>query len=402
VFLKRLPNAGTLFLVALSSFFECVFCFAQHSSSAGTTTFVFDGNRMYAELGFVRPDGSIHRALVFVDMGSPSMVLTESLFKELHLDKNKALLFRVGELAVEVPRAEVVSERTQPYSIGSDLKVEGMLPAGILQRYQVVIDYEKRTLAFAQPRTVQPQGVSVPFHINQKTGLIAVDASIDGKSYEITIDNGSAYTWFRQSTAKNWLVSHPEWERGVGAVGASNMMMSGDGTETSGTLLRIPEISLGSLVLKEVGVLAAGPGRSFSGNLDLFDWYSQKNVAPVIGWIGGNVLKEFRLTIDYPNRMMYWLKQSDPDSHDLDQVGLILRSERREFTIAAVAKKNGAPTVEGVSPGDRLIRVGDLETRNATWGAIYNAMHGKPGETRMLVLERNGSRFTVAAKVTAF
>jgi hypothetical protein len=190
--------------------------------------------------------------------------------------------------------------------------------------------------------------------------------------------------------------------RGVGAVGASNMMMSGDLTETSGILLRIPEISVGPLILKDVGVLAAGPGRSFSGSLDLFDWYSQKNAVPVIGWIGGNVLKGFRLTIDYPNQMMYWLKQSEPDSHDLDQVGLTLRSEGRDFSVAAVATKNGRPTVEGVLPGDRLIRVGELETGKATWGAIYDAMHGKPGESRALMLERNGTRLTVAAVVTAF
>ena len=60
---------------------------------------------MYAELGFVRPDGSIHRALAFVDMGSPSMTLTESLFQELQLDQNHPLRFRVGDLLVEVPRA---------------------------------------------------------------------------------------------------------------------------------------------------------------------------------------------------------------------------------------------------------------------------------------------------------
>jgi hypothetical protein len=29
-------------------------------------------------------------------------------------------------------------------------------------------------------------------------------------------------------------------------------------------------------------------------------------------------------------------------------------------------------------------------------------MHGKPGETRSLVLERNGNRLTVAAKVMRF
>jgi hypothetical protein len=35
-------------------------------------------------------------------------------------------------------------------------------------------------------------------------------------------------------------------------------------------------------------------------------------------------------------------------------------------------------------------------------GAIYNAMHGKPGQTLILVLERSGNQFPVTAKVTAF
>ena len=91
MFLKRLAHAGTVFFVALSSLFVCVSSFAQGSSVAGMTTFVFDGNRIYAALGFVRSDGSIHRALAFVDMGSPSMTLTESLFQELQLDQNHPL-----------------------------------------------------------------------------------------------------------------------------------------------------------------------------------------------------------------------------------------------------------------------------------------------------------------------
>ena len=52
------------------------------------------------------------------------------------------------------------------------------------------------------------------------------------------------------------------------------------------------------------------------GDLHFFDWYYAKNAVPVIGWLGGNVLNGFRLTIDYPNHMSYWLLQSDPDLHD--------------------------------------------------------------------------------------
>ena len=118
--------------------------------------------------------------------------------------------------------------------------------------------------------------------------------------------------------------------------------------------------------------------------------------------MGGNVLKQFRLTIDYPNQRIYWLRETDPDSHDLDQVGLTLRAEGGEYIVATVATKNGKPTVENISPGDKLIRVGELETKHATWGGIYEALHGKPGEIRVLLIERNGDRITVRVRVTAF
>jgi hypothetical protein len=366
----------------------------------GTTHFVLDGNRMYAELGFRRPDGSTHRALAFVDMGSPEMVLRESLFKDLKLDEGRPLAFSIGNLRIEMPAAQVVSEPRPPSSIGSELKVEGILPARVLRNYQVVIDYSRRTLALGRPGTVKPQGVAVPFRMNEKTGLISVDMSVDGTSYPITIDNGSAYTWIRQSAARHWLTAHPDWERGVGAVGASNMMMSGERTETSGTLLRIPRVSVGSVVLPNAGALAAGPG-TVEG-LDLFDWYSRKNSGPVIGWIGGNVLKAFQITIDYSSRVMYWSKQRDLETHDLDQVGLTLQSKGGAFVVAAIATRNGKPTVENVMPGDTLVRVSGLETATATWGALFAALHGRPGELRTLTIDRDGQRLVVRAPVTAF
>jgi C-terminal processing protease CtpA/Prc len=48
------------------------------------------------------------------------------------------------------------------------------------------------------------------------------------------------------------------------------------------------------------------------------------------------------------------------------------------------------------------MRIGGLDTRGATWGAVFQALHGEPGETRTLTLERAGARLTVTARVTAF
>ena len=375
---------------------------AQAPPSSGTTRFVLDGNRTYAELVFLRPDGSFHRALAYVDMGSPSFEVREPLYSELRLERGKALTFRIGEMPVEVPASLVRRDDSPPRSLGSELKVEALLPAGVLQRFEVVIDYGGRSLTLARPGSLRPAGVPVPFRRKEETGLIAVDASIDGKAYAVTIDNGSAYTWFRRDVVEGWLAAHPDWERGVGAVGPSNMMMAGDGAEAAGILVRVPRVALGSLALGVVGALGAGPGRSPDPKVALFDWYSTKNAVPVIGWIGGNVLKSFRITVDYPKGTMFWERQADPDGGELDQVGLTLRFENGEFVVDAIARKNGNATGPVAAPGDRLIRIGELKTRGATWGAVYAAMHGKPGETRALILERNGKRFPVAAPVTAF
>ncbi|HMF10599.1 MAG TPA: peptide-binding protein [Thermoanaerobaculia bacterium] len=377
-------------------------CYANAPPQSGTAPFVFDGNRVYAELSFLRPDGSLHPALAFVDSGSASMTITASLARELALDRGRPLSFRVGELNVTLPATEVIADPSPPYAVGSDLKVEAVLAASLLQRFEVVLDYRRHTLTLAEPGTIRPEGTATAFRVNPKTGLIAVDASIDGRSYPVTIDTGSAYTWLRQDAVRTWLAANPGWERGVGAVGASNMTMSGDGSEANGILLRIPRVLLGKLALREVGALGVRGGRSPVDGVDLLDWYATKNAVPVIGWIGGNVLKSFRLTFDYEKNTLYWLAQREPDTHDLDQVGLTLKRETGEFVVGAVASKNEKPTVEGVLAGDRLVRIDGLETKGATWGRVYEALHGKPGDVRVLLLQRGPDRITVRASVTGF
>jgi C-terminal processing protease CtpA/Prc len=127
-----------------------------------------------------------------------------------------------------------------------------------------------------------------------------------------------------------------------------------------------------------------------------------KNPMPVIGWFGGNVLSGFRITIDYPNRESYWLSQTTLDPHDLDQVGLTLALKNGGYFVAAIATQNAKRAVEGVQVRDKLLRVDSLELRTSTWGAIFSAMHGKPGDIRTLRIERNDKPFTVQASIQAF
>ena len=78
------------YLPSLFAFFAlCLPCVGSQRPSSGTAPFIFDGNRVYAELALVRPDGTLHKVLAFVDLGSPSTILSEALFKELQLDQQK-------------------------------------------------------------------------------------------------------------------------------------------------------------------------------------------------------------------------------------------------------------------------------------------------------------------------
>ena len=363
----------------------------------GAVPFVLDGNRVYARVEFVRPDGSTRAVLAFVDLGGTEMELTSELYAELGLDERDSLRVRVGGVEIVSPKSLVSAERRRARSLpGATEKVEATLPAIVLLDHRLTIDYARRTLEVRPSGAVgPPPGLATPMHLDARTGLVAVDAVIDGRAYGVTIDPGSAYTWLNADAAQPWMRAHPEWVRGTGAVGPANMRMSGDSAESDGRLLRILEVRVGTLSLPNVGALAVADPK-------LFEWYARKNAVPVIGWIGGNVLRRFRITIDYPTRMMYWERTTPPDTAELDQVGIVLRAEQGRITIAAIATKKGVPTVAEVQPGDALLRIGDLDVATASWGEIWRALHGPPGAHRQLVLERMGRPVSVTAKVTAF
>ena len=383
------------------------------SEPSGTVPFIFDDNRVFTQLEFVRPDGTVRKAYAFVDLGTPVMVLDEKLHQELEVDQRNPLRFRFGELEIKVESSNVETERSLGMT-GVDGKrtvpVEAVLSASVLTNYQVVFDYAKRTLTVAKPNTLGGRGDAIPCRVNEKTGLVSITAEIGDHSYAIAVDTGSAYSWVNDTVAKQWTTAHPDWKRGIGAVGEANMQTGSDSAESRAEILRLPEIKLNSLKLMQIGMLGialrAPPVPPIRGENkvegNFFDWYSQKAPEPVIGWLGGNVLKCFRLMIDFPRCTTNWERESNLDPHDLDQVGVTLEKRSDGYFVAGIAEKSGKPVLDSIQAGDKLIQIDDVRVSGATRGAIFAALHGEPGSVRLLILERGGQRLKVPAKVTAF
>ena len=70
---------------------------ALDSERSGTVPFIFDDNRVFAQLDFVRADGTLRKVLAFVDLGTPALVLDKKLYEELQVGQGKPVILRVGQ-----------------------------------------------------------------------------------------------------------------------------------------------------------------------------------------------------------------------------------------------------------------------------------------------------------------
>lgn len=390
--------------------------------ASATLPFLLDDNRTFVELEFVRPDGTTRRALAHINQGQAPVILSDGLYKELEIEQERPLKLRFGGMviAVKPEGVQTVAEalnlwigfgKPQKYGDGdyharrfAPLKVEAVLPAGVLQNFQVVMDYGARTLTLAAPGTLKPEGVSVPLDRNEETGLVSLAARAGETPLRLVIDDGGSYTVLRSRAIDALRDAHPDWQRGEGAVGEANTSLDATPVDIDAPMLRLPQIEAGALKLDQTGVVGSGMGVTLVWLLGDFFWdmYSDKAGGEVDGWIGGNVLKAYRLTIDYPNNTSWWLKQADSDTHDLDQVGITLGRVDGKYVVAGISEKDGKPTVGGVETGDALVEIDGTAAQGMTRGQVLAALHGTPGERHHLVLVRGGKRVAVDAAVTGF
>ena len=412
---QLLAVAALLAAAGCSSTPETIRGLVQTPGTTASTTIpmTIEGDQIVIPVEVERPDGSSRTVLANVNMGLAPPFLQKHLYTELGIDRGRDLSMRIGGMPVVVRSRLVTSIDDNPAperqagTFFFPSKVEASVQAGILSQFEVVLDYHARTLTLARPGTLHPEGVAVPIHVNDNTGLAAVDAVVDGHPYPMVIDCGSGYTWARGRTVAAWLRAHPDWLRADGAVGASNYNMVDYAFEKEGKVLQIPAMSFGQLHLRNVGVMGTGPVLGWPGDAVLGEivWNSWQEGAPgghAVAWIGANVLRRYRLTVDYAGHTSYWLKTSDFDQDELSQVGVTLVYRSGKYFIGRIVKKDGNFTVEGLEPNDGILSIDGQKVYGWPRDRVFAALHGRSGDHHILTIERDGRSFDLPVPVTSF
>jgi predicted aspartyl protease len=357
-------------------------------------------NRPFIDLEFKRPNGSSRMARFWVDTGGGAFIICEPLARELDLkfgpeSAEEGRRFAatnppkgtLGGMPLDLEGARAIiaiGEKT----IHPGVSAEGLMPGHVLKRYHVVFDYPGKQFTLATPGSLKPRGARLASPIQQRNGFPRIEAQIDGQNYGFLLDTGASFTMISQELLNQWSGKHPDWQRTVGAVGAANMGLGG--MEAGATMMRIPSVKLGEFQLPSITAVSRSPG-TFEKAM------SSMMTSPIIGAIGGNVLKSFRVEIDYANGVTYLEKRGDPDNA-LDIVGLTLRPQRDgTYVVSGVSKENSAEVIRAIKEGDKLIRVDKLEVLGAPFADVVNSLRGAPKQVRVLVLEREGRQFTVKA-----
>lgn len=394
-----------LVLIAAVLLFTPMNVCGQAKTSA-TVPIVLDHNRMLVDVEFQRKDGSWRTARLWVDTGNPSFYMSESLARDLGVDlagskENTSVppptSARIGGMELDFDGVSSMV-RFEPHWLFSAMHNDGNLPSTVLKKYHVVFDYPARRLTIAEPGALVPRGTRASASIHPKTGIPQIDAVVDGDSMSFALDNGASYSFASYGVIETLLGRHPDWPHVTGTAGCANMWGWWPPQEETSPVVRVPEIAWGPVRLADVAVV--GVAKISDHGPSLGAWYSHKTARPVVGFLGPNAFRAFRVEIDYANGAVYFEKSAEYDSHDMDLVALTLRPEADgSYSVIGIPTKDGTPLVTGVEPGDVLVGVDDLKTTGATFGTVVDALRGKPGDIHVLELERHGNRVRVEAKV---
>jgi hypothetical protein len=274
-----------------------------------TVPLIFEGNRPYVEITLKGKSGAERTGKFLVDSGGGGFLLSGKFAKSLGLESQKMAteegqdLGKPSELPnayigtfslkLDSSRVIVIMNRDSIVSLPNNQVIDGMLPGHVLKQYHVVMDYPKKVFTIAHANVIKPQGTKMPMPVNARTGYPRTEIQAGKKTIGFLLDTGAAFSMVSEALLREWGDANPSWPRYPGAYGDAKLN-GGMALET----LIIPTGTWSVFELGEFGVVSQKKGV-------YEDFMSGMMTAPILGALAGNVLKAFRVEMDYPNQTLY-------------------------------------------------------------------------------------------------
>jgi predicted aspartyl protease len=270
-----------------------------------------------------------------------------------------------------------------PFAELAGRRVDGILGYDVIHRFVTTVDYGRQTVIFGRQtetlptpqRTPAPEPrlevkgdrMIMPFAL--RDGWIVVKTRINGSDdEEMILDTGASLTTFSRERARrlNLDVSRARPTTLILPIGRLTYLPH-----------RLREIEFGGVMLKDAAtvVVSTREGLFTSGtNTSL---------------LGANILRHFRLTIDYGRRQLTLQRNADfeGDPHEYVSVGVLPKLRDGRFYVSGVI--NGSPAdEEGIEIGDQITRLDGRTMDQFSFGELVDALRGAEGSEVEITVQR--------------
>lgn len=349
--------------------------------------------------------GTSHRTrevLCWFDTGGGAFVVTKPVVDALGLATTGSIESAAGSRfqAIAPPRlfigsTEIVLANSATMmsldgpTIDPSVASPGFLPGHALREHRVLLDYPGKRFGLDQP--ADPGAVALTAQMDAHSSFPRVEVTIDGERVGLLLDSGASCTMLSRTFIDKLAAKNPDWKSVTGAYGPANMR--GRGGELDARMLRIPEIDLSGIVLRNVVAVSRPP--------DTFErWMSNMMPAPIIGALGGNALRNLRLQIDYPHNTVSATHTENPVAREFEMVPVILQPTFNGYLIAGAYPGARFSVSREAVIGKTLVAIDDEPVEGKPIGSVIARLRGDAGTSHRLKIAASGSSLNVDATVT--
>jgi len=255
-----------------------------------TVPLIVEGNAATVELELSSASG-IRKARFLVDTGgNDALIFGSRLMADIGAQATgpvskgalptvplKSVPVKLGGMALDLTGVRTIgTPGRRRFRVRND--IEGLIPGRLLRNYEVIFDYPARSFTLARPGATEPRGIKVKTPISSPGCFPRIELKIGGVTYGFLLDTGASFTMIGRPALERWAKANTAWPAATGAVGFANMF--GGKIESEALMLRIAEIGIGAISLKDVAAVSRPKGN--------FEKFSRGMTAPIIGALAGS------------------------------------------------------------------------------------------------------------------